>query len=191
MNVKVAGLLLGLALVLSTIGAQCVNSPIVVTINLGAITGCYPVIPADGTWGATTSPIMIRDLIDDNFENGLLRFRLYDIRLRLTNNFPDGPLAGTIWFAFDTAALDTAALDTLFTFNGQSSDFENDGVSLLDPGNIIDLQEVNLNRFIGALNNISTLPQTVILKSSGSGPIALVLAQFCVDIYVQADAEIN
>ena len=187
MKAKVAGLLLAFTLVMSTTGSECVNSPIVVTVNLGAITGCFPVVPLDTMWNAKSDTMVVRDLIDDNFEDGLLRFRLYNIRMRLTSNFPDGPVSGCVLFGFDSPN----ATDSLFTFSGQSSDFENEGLSLLDPGNIIHLQQAGLTKFIGALNNIQLLPRTVILESTGTCPSAFVLSQFCVDVYVQADAEIN
>src|SRR5262245_57716553 len=128
MSGKIAGALLAFALVMSTTGSECVNSPIVVTVNLGAISGCFPIVPLDTKWNALSDTMAVRDLIDDNFEDGLLRFRLYDIRMRLANNFPDGPVAGCVLFGFDSANPE----DSLFTFSGQSSDFEEDGISLLD-----------------------------------------------------------
>jgi len=176
-----------LALVMSSTGSDCIRSPFTVSVNLGPMEGCYDVQPGDTTWGIPIAPIPISDLIDDNFEDNIVEFRLYDVRVKVSDNFPEGNISGTVWYAFDTPS----PLNFLLTFAGPSSSFQGEGASILEQAGVFTVDPDVLVAFIGALNNSATRPEFVVLSSIGSGPPAPTGRQVCVDIYVQADATVE
>jgi hypothetical protein len=177
----------GLALAMSLMGSDCINSPFVVAVNLDAVSGCFDVNPGDGSWNDQTDPIVIQDLIDENFQEDITGYRLYDIRVRVSDNYPDGTVMGDhVSYSFDFGPF----TQVITSFQGQSSQFKGQGVSLLDPQGLITFDQTALNAFVSALNDPNSTPQTIILSSAGSGPGSPGI-QVCVDIYIQADGEVN
>jgi len=174
------------AVALSTMGSDCVNSPFTVSINLDPIAGCYDINPGDGMWDDSSPVIVISDLIDDEFEEDILGFRLFDIKVKATDNYPDGTVSGSVSYS-----LDGGPVNPLLSFSGQSSQFKGEGVSLLDPMGLITYDQAFLNALVTALNDPNFRPQTVMLLSSGSGPLVPVGVQVCVDVYIQADGQVN
>jgi len=189
MNQRILVRIAVFGLVLSTIGSDCVRSPFVVSINLGPMEGCYDVNPGDGTWGIPIAPIVIDDLIDDNFEDDVAGFRLYDIKISVSDNYPDGNVAGTVWYTF--SPFDTTSFEELLRFEGQTSRFKGEGVSLLDPQGLFSFDSDALNLFTGSLNNPAARPEYVLLRSIGGGPLVPAGVQVCVNIFVQADATVE
>jgi hypothetical protein len=133
--------------------------------------------------------IVIQDLIDDSFEDDIVGFRLYDIRVKVTEGYPDGFVDGSVSYSFD----DNPTFSTVITrFQGQAAEFKGGGVSLLDPGTLITYNQAELEAFVDALNNSNSFPQVIVLASAGSGPPSVPDSEaVCVDIYVQADGEVN
>ena len=193
MNVRILLVVSVFALVLSSIGSDCVRSPFVVSVNLGPIEGCYDVNPGDGTWGVPVAIIVIDDLIDDNFENDVTDFRLYDIKVRVSDSYPEGNISGTVLYTLDTSLVffDTTTVETLITFSGQTSRFKGEGISFLDPQGLFSFDSEAVNTFVGALNNPAARPEVVVLRSTGSGPPVPDGAEVCVDVFVQADARVE
>ncbi len=193
MNARILVLIAVFALVLSSIGSDCVRSPFVVSVNLGPMEGCYDVNPGDGTWGIPIAPIVIDDLIDDNFQDDVSGFRLYDVKIKVSENYPDGNVAGTVWYTFDSNVnpFDTTAFEVLLTFEGQTSRFKGEGISLLDPQGLFSFDSDALNLFVGSLNNPAARPEFVLLRSTGGGPPVPAGVQVCVNIFVQADATVE
>jgi hypothetical protein len=156
-------------------------------VNLDAVEGCYSVNPGDGTWNDQSDPIVISDLIDENYADDIKSYRLYDIRVRVNDAYPNGPVSGNVSYAFDGFSF-----QQILTFSGQSSQFKGTGVSLLNPGGLIIYNSAALNAFVSALNNPAGRPGTIVLRSAGGGPSPVPSGvQVCVDVYVQADAEVN
>ena len=178
---------IAVAVAMSVMGSDCINSPFVVAVNLDAVDGCFDVNPGDGTWNDQTDPIVIQDLIDENFQDDITGYRLYDIRVRVSDNYPDGQVTGDhVSYSFDSGPF----TEVITSFQGQGSQFRGQGVSLLDPQGLITYDQAALNAFVSALNDPSTTPQTIILSSSGTGPASPGI-QICVAVYIQADAEVN
>ena len=73
---------------LSVMGSECVNSPFIVSVNLDAMSACFEINPGDGTWNDMSDPIVIQDLIDENFKDDITGYRLYDIRVKVTDSLP-------------------------------------------------------------------------------------------------------
>jgi hypothetical protein len=173
------------AVALSTMGSDCVNDPWIVSVDLDPLGACYGVNTGDGSWNDASDPIVINDLIDDTFEEDVTGFRLYDIRVRLTDNYPDGTVGGSVSYSFDSGAT-----TELLTFSGPSSAFKGEGVSVLDPQGVITYDQDALDQFVQTLNN-QPWPQTAIVSSAGDGPPVPPSTQVCVDLYIQADAKGN
>ncbi len=181
-------ILCALTLALSVMGSECINSPFIVAVNLEAMSACFAINPGDGTWNDTSDPIVIQDLIDDNFEDDIVGFRLYDIRVKVTEGYPDGFVTGSVSYSFDSAPFSTV----ITSFQGQAAQFKQGGVSLLNPGTLITYNQAELQAFVNALNNPNSFPQVIVLSSTGTGPFPVPDGEHvCVDIYVQADGEVN
>jgi len=188
MKIKPLLLLSVLTVALSVMGSECINSPFIVAVNLEAMSACFEINPGDGTWNDTSDPIVIADLIDENFQDDIVGFRLYDIRVKVTEGYPDGFVTGSVSYSFDSAPFSTV----ITSFQGQAAEFKQGGVSLLNPGTLITYNQAELQAFVNALNNPNSFPQVIVLSSSGTGPSPVPAGeQVCVDIYVQADGEVN
>jgi hypothetical protein len=186
MRTRIVFLLAALSIALSTMGSDCINSPWLVSVDLDPLGDCYTVNTGDGTWNDVSDPIDINDLIDDTFEQDVTAFRLYDIRVHVTDNYPDGTVGGTVSYAFDFGAT-----QQILSFSGPSSSFKGEGVSLLDPEGLITYDQDVLDAFVQGLNNESFRPNSVTLSSEGSGPPVPPQTRVCVDLYLKADAEGN
>lgn len=177
-----------LAVALSIMGSECINSPFIVAVNLEAMSACFLVNPGDGTWDDMSDPIVIEDLIDDSFQDDIVGFRLYDIRVKVTEGYPDGFVSGSVSYSFDGGPLSTV----ITSFQGQAVQFKQGGVSLLNPGTLITYDQAELQAFVNALNNPNSFPQLIVLTSTGAGPSPVPDGEHvCVDIFVQADGEVN
>jgi hypothetical protein len=188
MKSKPLFLLSVLTVALSVMGSECVNSPFIVSVNLDKIAECYDINPGDGTWNDQSDPIIIQDLIDENFKDDITGYRLYDIRVRVTATYPDGFVSGNVSYSFDFGPVNTV----ITSFQGQTADFKGNGVSLLNPGSLITYNQAELQAFVNALNDPNFTPQQVVLYSAGDGPEPVPAGeQVCIEIYVQADAEVN
>jgi hypothetical protein len=187
MKAKIFLIVVALALVMSSTGSDCVRSPFIVSINLGPMEGCYGINPGDTMWGDFIAQIPIRDLIDDNFEDDVTAFRLYDIKVKVSDSFPDGDVSGTVWYSFDTPL----ANDSLLTFAGPSSRFKGEGASILDQQDLFTIDPDVLIAFVGTLNDPQLRPEYVVLRSNGTSPVVPAGGEVCVDIYVQADAKVE
>jgi len=188
MKTKVIVALSAVSIWMSVTGSDCINSPFIAAVNLDPIASCFDVNPGDGTWNDQSDPIVIEDLIDDNFKDKIVGFRLYDIRVRVTDDYPDGTVSGThVSYSFDSAPFQ----QVITGFGGPSSAFKGNGVSLLDPQGLVTYDQTALEAFVAALNNQFGPPQSIVLSSAGSGPMVPAGVQVCVDVFVQADGEVE
>ena len=188
MKNKTLFILCAMTVALSVMGSECVNSPFIVAVNLDAMSSCFDINPGDGTWNDTSDTIIIQDLIDDNFQDDITGFRLYDIRVKVTDGYPAGFVSGSVSYSFNFGPFNTI----ITSFQGQTAEFMGAGVSLLNPGTLITYNQAELNAFVTALNDPNFTPQQIVLSSTGAGPSPVPAGeQLCVDIYVQADAEVN
>ena len=185
MKAKTVLTIVAMTVALSTMGSECINSPFTVVANLDAIQQCYPVDQGSGTWIGQSDPIVISDLIDENFEDDITGYRLFDIRVKVTGPYPDGEVSGNLKYSFDSQPF-----QEILTFVGQSSQFKGSGVSFLNPGDLITINQAALNAFVAVLNQ-SVLPQSIVLMSQGSGPPVPVGVSVCFEVFVQADAQID
>ena len=170
---------------LMTTGADCINDPLIVALNVDPISGCFRVNTGNGSFNDQTSPIIIKGLIPSDFADNLREIRLYDIRIRVVGPYPTGNVTGACYFSFDNQPQ-----QLLMTFSGAYSSYAN-GVSLLNPAGLAAYNLPGLQAFIAALSNVNSLPTQIVLRGQGSGPAVTQNFSICVDILVQADAVAN
>ena len=170
---------------LITAGFDCINSPLNVALNLDPIAGCVAVNPGNGLFNSTSSAISLKGVIPSDYLDKLTTLRISDIRVRVSGNYPNGNVSGTGYFRFDNGVE-----RTLLTFNGPYSSFAG-GVSMLNSGGLITYNPAGLQALIGALSNVKNLPSTIVLRGQGSGPAVAQSFNVCLDILMQADANVN
>jgi len=160
-----------------------------IALNLDPIQKCYMVQPDSlGRWsGITNPPVNIRDLIDPQYRNDIKTFRLYDIVVRVRGEYPNGQVSGFLFYRFDSTVVE----QQLFRFSGKYSQYA-PGVSLFNGDSLIITNQSLLNTFIAELSKPDSLPQTVTLRASGTTVTPVVdTVCVCVDIFLQADAEVK
>lgn len=183
MKTKIA--LAACVVLLITAGFDCINSPLVVALN-APISGCVAVNAGSGSFNSSTQPISIIGSIPSDYQNKLTALRISDIRVSVSGNYPSGNVSGTGYFKFNNAPPEY----TLLTFNGPYSSFAA-GVSILNSGGLITVNPIGLNALISALKNVNSLPSTIVLRGQGSGPAVQQSFNLCLDISLQADADVN
>lgn len=176
-----------LILSFSTLGSDCINDPFLVAVNLDLIEGVFSVNPGDGSFNDQSGVINIRNLIDSNFRDDIRGFRLYDIRVRVQGPYPAGTVSGDCYYS-----LDGGPERQFLSFAGAYSAYAA-GVSLLNPGTppLVTRNAANLALLLAALNDINNLPGTIQLRGAGTGPAVTQTLQVVVEVYLQADAEVN
>jgi hypothetical protein len=176
--------LVALIACLPLMASDCINDPFIVAINLETLRGNWRVNTGDGSFNDATTQ-NIRDLIDDSYRDKVKGFRIYDIVVGVTGPYPTGVVSGAGYFSFDGGPE-----SQLLSFSGQYSAYAS-GVSLLNPGTLVTYNPVALNAFLTALNDIDNLPTEVRLRGAGTGPAVTQNFFIYMDIYIQADAEVD
>lgn len=186
---KTRMLLAALFVALTTMGFDCINSPIVASVSLSPISGCWHVTAGSGQFNDETDSLVIRNFLNSTYKDKLTGLRISNIVIRATPGYPNGNVTGDVSFGLDTLH----ANQPLLHFGGPYASFAN-GVSLLNPGTLIQYSPAGLQALVGALN-VSTpdsLPRTIVLKGVGSGPpVAEPSFDVCCEITFQADASVN
>lgn len=182
---KTKFILAACVVLLTTAGFDCINNPLFIALSLDPIAGCFPVNPGSGSFNNSSGSISIRGLIPSDYVDKLVYIRISDIRVRVSGNYPAGNVSGTGYFRFDSG---TERI--LLTFNGPYSSFAN-GVSMLNSGGLITYNTTGLQIFIAAISNVNNLPNTIVLRGQGSGPAVTQSFNVCMDILMQADADVN
>jgi hypothetical protein len=183
-------ILVALVVFLMTTGFECLNDPIVVAISIDPVSACYTVrAGGNGTFGGSAVSYNLQQLIPADYRDQLLGFRIYDVRIRLVGPYPTGAVSGTGYAQFNSEPE-----LTVLTFAGQYSQFAN-GVSLLNSGGLV-LPGSGFNAFIARVltlnSNLSSIATTTIkVRAQGSGPVPTSDFSVCIDIYFQADADVN
>lgn len=179
-----AKLLLSILLVfLTTVGADCINDPIVVAVTIDPIEGCYNVTPGNGSFSGTTT-VTLKNLIPSDFRDKLKGFRVYDVTVKVEGPYPSGNVSGNGYVRFDSGQ----ELHVL-SFSGQYSAFAN-GVSLLNSGGLIS-KGTGFASFLSQISNLNNLPTQATLRGQGSGAAPTQTFSLCIIISLQADATAN
>lgn len=168
---------------LTTVGADCVNDPIVVALAVDPIKGCYPVNTGNGSFSGTTT-VTLKDLIPSDFRDKLKGIRVYDVSVKVEGPYPSGNVSGNGYVRFDSGP----ELHVL-SFSGQYSAFAN-GVSLLNSGGLI-TPASGFRQFLSQISDLNNLPTQATLRGQGSGPAATQSFSVCIIISLQADATAN
>ncbi len=174
--------LAALFVAIATMGFECINDPITITLNLDPISGCWSVNTGNGSFNDTAGPFEIGNFIDPSFKGKIKKLRIYDIIVRASGPYPTGVVTGDGYFTFDNGTE-----HHLLHFSGQYSSYAN-GVSLLNPGGLVTYDQAGLAALISAIGNVNNLPQIVTLRGAGSGPAVTQNFDVCMDLKFQADA---
>lgn len=172
-------------ILLTTAGFDCINSPLIVALNLDPIAGCIPVNIGNGSFNGTSGAISIKGVIPSDYQDNLIALRISDIRVRASGSYPAGNVSGTGYFKFDNGTE-----YTLLSFNGPYSSFAT-GVSMLNPGVLITYSPTGLKALIDGISNVNNLPGTITVRGQGNGPAVTQSFKVCLDIVMQADADVN
>src|SRR6059036_2458765 len=91
-------LLVAFCVALTTMGFECINDPIIVSINLDTISGCWRVNTGNGSFNDTTDTYFISDYINPSYKDKITALRIYDIIVRVTGPYPTGVATGDGYF---------------------------------------------------------------------------------------------
>jgi hypothetical protein len=170
--------------VMTTMGFECINDPITVTVNADLLTGCFKINPGNGSFNDSTTTINIGNLIPSDYRDKLKKIRIYDIRIRVSEPHPNGIVTGSAYYRFIGEPS-----RRLCGFSGQYEAFSQ-GVSVLNSGGLITPDPAGFPLLVQKLQNASTiLTQSVVLRGQGTGPVVTQQLTLCVDIYLQVEGE--
>lgn len=171
---------------MTTMGFECINDPIIVSVNADLLTGCFKINPGNGSFNDSTSTINIGNLIPSDYRNKLKKLRIYDIRIRVTQPHPNGRVSGSAFYRFVGEPS-----RRLCGFSGEYETFAR-GVSILNSGGLITPDASGFPLLVQRLQNVNTiLTQSVVLRGQGTGPAVTQPLTLCLDIYLQLDGEAN
>ena len=176
-------LIAALFVALMTMGFDCINDPIIVSLNIDPLTKCYAINPGNNPNFSGTATIDPNDLIDDSYQDKIENARIYDITVQATGTF-----AGSV-----TGGVVSINGIPILTYDGSWSDFATEQ-SLVRGSTHVHKDNRGIQELIRVLTQ-RPVP-TVTLASSGSltgGGVPPVPAGLgvCVYIYAQIDANIK
>ena len=166
-----------------TMGFDCINDPILVSLNLDPLSACYDINPGPNTSYQGSVLIDPQDLIDDSYKDKIADARVYNITVQA-----QGPFAGSV-----TAGQVTINGILLLTYSGTWANFSTPQ-SLLGSSPYIHPQAAGIVELVRALKSRPlqqvTLASTGSLTGGGVPPVPSGLS-VCVNIYAQADANVK
>lgn len=176
-------ILAALFVALATMGFDCINNPIIVSINIDPFSKCHDIIPGSNQNFGGTAVIDPNGLIDDNYRDKIEDARIYDITVQATGSFSGSVTNGVV----------TINGTRILSYGGLWSDFSTPQ-SLVRGSTHIQKDNAGILVLLNALRHRPLLPDT--LASSGSltgGGVPPVPAGLgvCVNIYAQIDANIK
>ena len=168
--------LLGMTFVaMTTMGFDCINDPIIVSLNLEPFTACYDI---DSTTYDRFVTIRPEDFIDDSYLKKIADARVYNITVEARGSF-DGSI---------TDGVVTINGEPLLTYSGTWANFSTPQ-SLLGSSPYIHPQGRGISVLIDVLKQMQpfTLKSRGRLTGGGVPPVPSGLS-VCVNVYTQADA---
>lgn len=168
---------MALVVALSTMGFECINDPIIVSVNIDPLNQCYGINEGSTTTYSDSVTINLGTLVNDAFNDKISNARVYDITIRVTGTYTGSISNGLVMINGDS----------LLTYQGTWSDFSTEQSLVRQSPHIT---KVNLGiQGLGRLLQQRPLP-SVVLKSSGSlsgGTVPQGLG-LCINVYAQIDA---
>jgi hypothetical protein len=175
--------LLAFFVALATMGFECINSPISVTLNIDPFSQCFAINPGPNTTFGGTAIIDPKGLIDDNYEDKIQDARIYDITVQTTGSF-----AGSV-----TNGVVTINGTPILTYSGTWANFSTEQ-SIVRRSAFITPQRAGILVLIGLLKQkplqAVTLASTGTLTGGGVPPVPAGLG-VCVKVYAQIDGNIE
>jgi len=175
--------LLALFVALATMGFECINSPIIVALNIDPFSRCFAINPGPNTNFGGTAVIDPRSLIDDGYEDKIEDARIYDITVQAT-----GPFTGNV-----TNGVVTINGTPILTYSGTWANFSTEQ-SIIRRSAFITPQRAGILVLIGLLKQTPlqpvTLASTGTLTGGGVPPVPAGLG-VCVKVYAQVDGKIE
>ncbi len=175
--------LVTLLVALTTMGFECINDPIIVSIAMDPISRCYNINAGPDinyTGSATIDP---STLIDDSYEDKIVDARVYDITVQVTGAFTGSVTNGVVRINGTP----------LLTYSGTWADFSTPQ-SLLGTSPHVIPQAAGIAILINALKQkplpLITLSSTGTLTGAGVPPVPSGLS-VCASIYAQVDGNVK
>ena len=168
---------------MATMGFDCLNDPIIVTVNLDDVEVCSDVHPS-GAFDET-STYVLANYVPESYRDNITGLRIYDVTIHVHHAPPTGGVTGSLLF------IHGGTTDSLLTFSGNYTDFLAD-VSVLNSGGHIKLKS-GFNVLMNMLTNPSGPPASVTLRGVGTaspGPGTDTVEVCCV-VKFQASAKVN
>lgn len=171
---------MALVVALSTMGFECINDPIIVSVNMDPLTKCYAINSGANPNFSGSATIDPNDLVNESFRDKISDARVYDITVRATGTFGGSVSNGVV----------TINGHTILTYSGTWSDFSTEQ-SLVRGSSHIQKGADGIQELLRVLRQRPL--QSVVLASSGSlsgggvPPVPSGLG-LCVSIYAQIDA---
>ena len=177
-----------IVILLTSIGASCVNDDFLVVLNLSPIVGKYRIPAGDDTTFAGMIVVRLDSLVAPQYTSSLKRGRVYDMKIRV-----EGEYAGTV-SCLTQVRVGTGSTNNLVRFPASGStswsNFRN-SQSLLGVSPYLAPDPAVINQLLHALTSVP-LP-TITLIATGHLNVAPVPDNLyvVVEVYLQADAELN
>jgi hypothetical protein len=168
--------------VMTTMGFECINDPILVTVNADPISGCVTINPGSGTFNSSTGPINIKSLIPSDYQNKFKKLRVYDVEIKVEHPHPNGTVNGSVFVRFDTQP----EIQVL-NYNVDYEDLSG-GISLRNSGGKITYNAAGFASIVAALSG-STLPTSAVIRATGTGPTITQNLVLCTKMFLQVDAQ--
>lgn len=185
MRMKLKLIIAALFVALATIGFDCINDPLIVSVNLDPIEACWNVNTGPGNFNQTAGPFEIKSFIPSGYEDDVTGLRIYDITVHVHGPHPNGVVSGDGYFR-----LDGGTEYHLLSFSGQYSSFETD-VSVLNPGGLLTIDPAGMTALVTAISDPAHLPNQIVVRGSGTGPAVTQTFQVCCVLKFQASAKAN
>ncbi len=177
-----------IVVLLSSIGASCVNDDFLVVLNLSPIVGKYRIPAGNDTSFSGTIIIRLDSLVSPEYKSSLKRGRVYDVKIRA-----EGEYAGSI-ACLTQVRIGSGPVDNLVRFPASGSTswsiFRNTQ-SLLGVSPYLAPDPAGISQLLHALTSVP-LP-SITLIATGHLNVAPVPDNLyvVVEVYLQADAELN
>lgn len=174
-----------LVVLLTTTGFECINDPLIVSINADPISGCVAINTGSGSFNSSVTFANLRSIIPSDFADSFTGLRIYDVRVSVTHPHPSGVVSGSVWIT-----LSGGSEQKLLDFSGEYETFSQ-GVSLVNSGGLITYNKTVLLTLFSNITSVNAIPASAVIRAAGTGPAVTQSFNLCVDVYVQVDAAAN
>jgi len=168
---------------LATMGFDCINDPLIVSVSLDPFSHCYQINPGPNVNYGGQTIIDPNTLMDDSYRDKVEDARVYDITVQSTGSF-----SGTV-----SNGIVTINGVPILTYSGSWSDFSTPQ-SLVRRSSHIQKNNAGIQELLRSLRQRPLLPDTLgasgTLSGGGVPPVPAGLG-VCVNIYAQIDANIK